>query len=155
MAWAGTIIRTYPNPVPADFFYIDVSFTDGTNTITQTFKITASNFKTQDDVTTFVNAKAADLNSLYTLMETLPNTETTAVPEQVTMFQCRAILSQMGILSQVDSAMQAAGGDALLAWEYAGTVHRQSPLVNSMATQLSLTSDQVDQMFIQASTITV
>lgn len=76
------------------------------------------------------------------------------VPASVSMFQARAVLWQMGMYEAVDQALQTAGGVNLLAWEYAVEVRRDSPLVSAMADQLSLTLEQVDEMFRTASTIT-
>ena len=38
-------------------------------------------------------------------------------------------------------------------WEYATEVKRDSPLIEAVAVQAGLTSEQVDQMFIEASTL--
>lgn len=71
----------------------------------------------------------------------------------VSMFQARAALMNAGLYETVDSFMQQAGGVDLVAWEYATEVRRDSPMVQAMAQQLGLTSEQVDDLFRQAAGI--
>lgn len=75
------------------------------------------------------------------------------VPEVVTNFQARAALRRIGLLEQVQAAVQAADGEALDAWEYANHVYRHGALVISMSAELGLTSDQVDALFRMAESI--
>lgn len=75
------------------------------------------------------------------------------VPSVVSMFQARAVLMAAGLYETVDAAMQQAGGVNLIAWEYATEVRRDSPLVQAMAAELNLSSEQVDELFRQAAAI--
>ena len=75
------------------------------------------------------------------------------VPQVVSMFQARAALMAAGLYETVDAAMQQAGGVNLIAWEYATEVRRDSPLVQAMAAELDLSSEQVDSLFQQAAGI--
>lgn len=78
------------------------------------------------------------------------------VPSQVTMYQARAALIQAGLFQQVDTDIQSLGSSSLeyQAWEYATNFYRNSPFIVSLGTQLGLTSDQIDQLFIAANNIT-
>lgn len=76
----------------------------------------------------------------------------------VSMYQARAALLHAGLLDDVDAALQAmpAGPEkrqAQLAWEYAPTVERLSPLVSLLSEALELTAEQVDALFVDASLV--
>ncbi len=79
--------------------------------------------------------------------------EPAPVPAFVTNFQARAALRRIGLLEQVHAAVQAAGGEALDAWEYANHVYRHGALVISLSTSLGLTSHEVDALFQMAESI--
>jgi hypothetical protein len=82
-----------------------------------------------------------------------------SVPRVVTMAQARKALILAGVsIASVDTAI-ASIPDAIqraLAetdWEYAGTVQRDSLLVASLGAALGLTSDGVENLFIQAAAL--
>ena len=75
------------------------------------------------------------------------------VPASVTLAQARVALRRAGKFSAADTAIKAAGGEALDAWEYGNQISRSSPLVASMATALGLTEAQVDGLFVVAGSI--
>lgn len=79
------------------------------------------------------------------------------VPKQVYMRQARTALLNAGLLDAVDSAIAsmngAAGKKARIEWEFSQVVQRDWPLVNSLAPVLGLTSQQIDQLFIEASSL--
>lgn len=79
------------------------------------------------------------------------------VPEFVDMRQARLALLGAGLLTTVNNAIAAmpgAGGDAArIEWEFAQNVRRYSPLVQSLAPLVGLTSEQIDALFIQAETL--
>ena len=76
----------------------------------------------------------------------------------VTMRQARLALLQSNLLSQVEAAI-AAIEDAVqrqavqIEWEYAAEVNRTHPWVQTLSTALGLSEEQLDQLFIQASTL--
>ena len=81
-----------------------------------------------------------------------------AVPSSVTAAQARvALLAQPGsepgktLLDDANAACTAAGGDIQIYWEYGTEIHRDSPMLASVAHSLNLTSDQIDALFIAAS----
>jgi len=75
-----------------------------------------------------------------------------SIPLTVSMRQARLALSQSGLLATVNTAMGAASEADQIEWEYATTVERYSPLVLNMATALSLTETQLDDLFKLAGT---
>ena len=80
------------------------------------------------------------------------------VPEQVTLWQLRGVLAVMGLEDTVTSVINGMpdGNEkkiALMAWEYANNIRRQSPTVEAIKAILNLTDEQTDQIFIQAEQI--
>ena len=77
--------------------------------------------------------------------------------EVVSMRQARRILFTYGYLDQVNTYIdQLPSPDKELAqidWEYATEVRKDSDLVSALAEHLSLTSEQLDTMFYEASLI--
>lgn len=84
---------------------------------------------------------------------TAPSEATLVVPQTVTQFQARAALYLAGLLDEVEALMSAAETPALakLAWQHAVEFRRDSPTVQTMASELGLTDQQIDQLFITAS----
>jgi len=79
------------------------------------------------------------------------------VPETISARQVRLWLIDNNIsLSNVESAIDTISDEKLrektrVEWEYAPYIERNHPLINSLAQYLGLTSEQIDQGFIQAS----
>ena len=69
----------------------------------------------------------------------------------VTMRQARLALLQSGLLAQVSASITDPA--AQIEWEYAQTVERNSPLVQQIATGLSLDEQQLDSLFTLAATL--
>lgn len=78
-----------------------------------------------------------------------------SVPQAVTRLQGRAALLQAGLLDTVETIMSNPDVPALqrLAWQDALTFERNSLTMKAMASMLSLTDEQLDQLFITASAI--
>lgn len=75
------------------------------------------------------------------------------VPNKITMRQARLALHQSGLLSQVETLI-ASGSDAhKIEWEFAQTVERDHPLVAAIADELSLTEQQLDDLFTLGATL--
>lgn len=72
------------------------------------------------------------------------------VPQSITPLQAKLQLLKLGLLDEVETLVT---GDrtAQLYWEYASIIERDNAVLLLMATQLGLTSEQVDEMFIEAS----
>lgn len=81
------------------------------------------------------------------------------VPSTVTNYQARTILIQRGLIAEVDAAIRGADQTvqanqiALAAWDYANTFNRTDPLISAMAQVLSLSSADVDALFIAAAAV--
>lgn len=81
------------------------------------------------------------------------------VPETISARQVRIWLLINGInLNQVEDAINTISDPLLrettrVEWEYAPYIDRHHPLIDSLALYLGLTSEQIDQGFIQASQI--
>lgn len=77
------------------------------------------------------------------------------VPEEVTMRQARDVLIDMGLIDQVEAAIdaipdQTARRKARNAWEHSQTVQRRFGLVQQLVPALGLSEAQLDSLFIQA-----
>ena len=72
-------------------------------------------------------------------------------PTVVSMRQARLALLQQNILATVDAAIAQGGQADQIEWEYATTVDRNSALVTNMAAALSLTEQDLDNLFTLAS----
>jgi hypothetical protein len=79
------------------------------------------------------------------------------VPDTVTMRQARLALLGAGLLSQVDTALNALPSPqkeaALIEWEYALDVRRDHRLILSLKSALGLTDEDLDNLFITAATL--
>jgi hypothetical protein len=74
----------------------------------------------------------------------------TRMPSVVSMRQARLALNAAGLLSAVEGAIDAAGMEARIEWEFAATVERDSQLVQDIAAGLSLSESQLDDLFTSA-----
>ena len=72
------------------------------------------------------------------------------IPESITPLQAKLQLLEMGLLGEVDTLV-ANDRKVQLYWEYALSIERYNDILLSMATQLGLTDEQLDNMFIEAS----
>lgn len=72
------------------------------------------------------------------------------VPQVITMRQARLQLLEAGLLDDVE-ALVALDRKSQIEWEYANEVYRQSPLIESVKKAMSITDEQIDNMFIAAS----
>ena len=75
----------------------------------------------------------------------------------VTMRQARLALSQAGKLTLVDDAIAAMDEPdkttVSIEWEYGSTVERVSPWIDTMATALGMTGEEMDDLFELAATL--
>ena len=79
------------------------------------------------------------------------------IPASVTMRQARLAMLGAGILDDVEAAIAAMEGDegraARIDWEYALDVRRDWPLINALGSQLGLTEQQIDDLFVAAAAV--
>ena len=83
-----------------------------------------------------------------------PSEPAPVVPASVTMRQARLALMAAGKLAAVEAAIDALSDPtktaARIEWEYSNEVQRHNGLVAALGPALSLTSDQIDALFIGA-----
>jgi len=79
------------------------------------------------------------------------------VPNEVSMRQARLALFQNGLLSTVQSSIDAMPDPektvSQITWDYATSVYRNATLVTQLASQLGLTDTDLDNLFILAATL--
>lgn len=88
------------------------------------------------------------LNGDKVIVDTSPENR---VPKEIFAYQARLALIDSGLLSQVDTIINNTNGELKVRWEWSDILYRNSPHVISVANQLGLTSDQLDDLFIAAS----
>lgn len=75
------------------------------------------------------------------------------VPDEITMRQARLVLLGAGLLAKINDAIaklpEPLKSAATIEWEYSGTVKRRNGFVEQLAPVLGLTSEQLDNLFIQ------
>lgn len=72
------------------------------------------------------------------------------IPVSVSARQARLALEDAGLLDTINTAFNGKAKKARIEWEFATEIRRDSPLVASMATELGLTPEQLDQLFLAA-----
>ena len=76
-----------------------------------------------------------------------------AVPQRVSMRQARLALLQIGLLSTVTSLIQQGSEEDKITWEFSTEIVRDFPLVQHMKEPLGLSEQDLDNLFILASTL--
>lgn len=66
-------------------------------------------------------------------------------------WQTRKVLRRHNLLATVEAIVATLDADGQDGWEYATYVERTNPLVEYVCTQASMTSEQIDAMFIEGS----
>ncbi len=74
-------------------------------------------------------------------------------PESVTPRQARLALLGAGLLNQVEAMVEQSGGATKITWEYATEINRQDPLITGIGNALGLTEEQINALFINASSL--
>lgn len=76
------------------------------------------------------------------------------VPQSITMRQARLALLAADLLADVEAIMAQPGREAArIEWEYATEMRRDHELITSLASELGLSADDIDALFIVASNI--
>jgi hypothetical protein len=75
------------------------------------------------------------------------------IPKVVTMRQAKLALLQQGLLASVNSVIEQAGEAEKIEWQYATEVKRDNSLVQAIASQLSITKQQLDDLFVLAKSL--
>lgn len=77
----------------------------------------------------------------------------TTVPSAVTPLQIRAAINQEGLREAVDAYVATLNQTEQDAWEYATIIERNNPILVNGATFLGKTEEDIDNLFILASTL--
>lgn len=80
----------------------------------------------------------------------LAEVEPEPIPKVITMRQARLQLLELGLLDDVE-ALVSLDRKSQIEWEYANEVYRQSLLIELVKEAISLTDEQIDDMFLSAS----
>lgn len=76
------------------------------------------------------------------------------IPQEVPLWAFRSILTIMGIAPQVDvlinSLPEPQKTVASVQWQYGNFIERNHPLIDSLGTNLGLTKEQINNVFIEA-----
>lgn len=75
------------------------------------------------------------------------------VPQSITPRQAKLALLGAGLLDQVELMMNSADRATEITWQYALSFDRDDAMLNALAAQLGLTSEQVDDLFRAATTL--
>ena len=92
------------------------------------------------------------------IIKIAPSLNPIPIPQSVTMRQARLALLAVGKLSQVDTAISSIPDNtqraaAAIEWEYAQTVDRNSPFVQTLALALGLSELDLDNLFTAAAAL--
>ena len=83
-------------------------------------------------------------------------TNTPPVPLIAQLWAIRTVLHNTGYFDQFQAAIDASTDVALKNfWQYGTTIDRSSAIIDSLATSLGFTSEQVDQLFRDADAVTL
>lgn len=97
------------------------------------------------------------VDGVVKFVHTLEDAPPPAVPALVSMRQARLALLGAGLLSLIDAAIddmdEPDRSAARIEWEYATELRRDHPLITALASQLDLSEQQVDGLFIAAGQI--
>lgn len=85
-----------------------------------------------------------------------PKPPSNPIPQQVPMWAVRTVLQNDGLFDQAQALVEASTDNALKnVWEYGNFADRNSNAIATLSAALGLTSEQVDQMFIDANGLIV
>ena len=86
----------------------------------------------------------------------MPETEPVFVPQEIAIWQLRLTLANRNLFAQAEAVIQSMNNAALTTlWEYGNTVKRNSSALDTLMSALDLSSDDVDEIFIEASGLNV
>ena len=100
-----------------------------------------------------VRANIGDSANPATWLVLTPPSAPSAAPQSITMRQARLALLGAGLLDAVNVGITGMSQAAQIEWEYAATVERTNPLIAALASALSLTGSQVDDLFVAGSAL--
>jgi len=72
------------------------------------------------------------------------------VPQSLSPVQARLVMNRRGLREQVEALIQQSGNqDIKDYWEYSMSIERNHPILLDLAAQLEITSEELDEMFIE------
>lgn len=81
------------------------------------------------------------------------------VPRVVANWKAKALLGRMGLIPAVEAALgtlsEPRRADVLAAWNGNGRLYRNGETVQTIASELALTPEQIDAMFVEAGSLVV
>lgn len=98
----------------------------------------------------YVQSDAAEIGDTYANGVFTRPAPVIPVPSEVSPAQFRRALNQLNYRNMVEAAIAQADQNTKDMWEYSLSLHRDNPLLVSMAEQLNITSQQLDEVFILA-----
>jgi len=75
------------------------------------------------------------------------------VPQEITVKQARLALLSAGLLDDVEAAVQKAGREARIEWDFASVYQRDNPVLLGMQAALGMTNEQLDELFALGATL--
>lgn len=108
----------------------------------------------RDTATAALSAANAQIATLQDQINGVATVDENGVPQRVSPYQARQALHAAGLLDAIEAAIATADRSVQIAWEYALTIERTSPLIATMTPALGLTEQQVDDLFRAAAQIT-
>jgi hypothetical protein len=153
MAWAYEITNVQQNPVPYDVRFITVRFYIETQSFSRTFKLLAANFPNQAAIDAFLADKCIKLDNFDADVVAASN----APVNRIQNSQFRIWLIRRGNFTAINNAITNLGTTSELfqAWQNNNVFTRTSPIILAIAEQLSLTVNQINNMFEAAAAIEV
>ena len=95
----------------------------------------------------------AQVNPAMVTLEYPPPPAPPYIPTSISPRQVRLILLNMGLLDNIEAMLAQLPREAQIEWEFAGSIDRESPLVQALIVQLGLSESDVDNIFTEASKI--
>lgn len=115
---------------------------------------TIVNIQTGEAVT--VDLTPEEIAEQEALAQTIASELAVQVPNSVPMWAVRTVLQNYGLFDQAQILITSSTDNALKnIWEYGNFADRNSAAINSLALALSLTNEEVDQMFRDANSLSV
>lgn len=106
-----------------------------------------------DEVTPVFNAVTQQWEQAWVVRNLTDEEKKSRVPRSVTSRQAKLALLQAGILDDVEAAIASASRAVQIEWEYATEFDRDWPTLAAMQAALGLSDQQLDELFVNASTL--
>lgn len=112
----------------------------------------ASTHKVVDSIPTW-NAVKKQWEQAFNVVPLSAEELKARVPQSVTMRQARLALHRSGLFETIVAAVNAAGEEVKIEWEYASEVQRNSSLVSTLSSAIGIPDEQLDNLFVLAGSL--